>query len=179
MIVAKITPFSPNNLHFDAFIVTKSLQNSTISDSVTVICEGNKMKSWTYVLFTSLSLLVSVTSHAGSVCQSLCTSEKKTCTREADQDAKAVVDPLIQSKPEYYPSKNPNQLPQTPTQETRLQRNEVYRKSLAENVRQCDVQESQCLAACSKSAGTTDKDSDKSIEKYLENKKLPAIQKEK
>ena len=137
------------------------------------------MKSGVYILFASLSLLVSVTSHAGSVCQSLCTSEKKACTREADQDAKAVIDPLIPKTTDSYPSKNPNQLTPIPTQETRQQGNDVYRKSFAENVKQCDVQERQCLAACNKSADTTDKDADKSIEKYLENKKLPVVQKEK
>ena len=137
------------------------------------------MKSGVYILFASLSLLVSATSYAGSVCQSLCTSEKKACTREADQDAKAVIDPLIPKATDSYPSKNPNQLTPIPTQETRQQRNDVYRKSLAENVKQCDVQERQCLAACIKSADTTDKDADKSIEKYLENKKLPVVQKEK
>ena len=137
------------------------------------------MKSWASVLFTSLSLLLPAASHAGSVCQSLCTSEKKACMREADQDAKAVVDPLIPKTSDSYPSKNPSQLQQTPVQEARQQRDDTYRKSLAENVRQCDVQQGQCLAACSRSADASDKDNDKSIEKYLEKKKLPLQQKEK
>ena len=99
--------------------------------------------------------------------------------READQDAKAVVDPLIPKTTDSYPAKNPNQLQQTPVLEARQQRDDIYRKSLAENVRQCDMQQRQCLDACSRSADASDKDSDKSIEKYLEKKKLPLQQKEK
>jgi hypothetical protein len=50
--------------------------------------------------------------------------------READQDAKAVVDPLIPKTSDSYPSKNPSQLQQTPTQEARQQRDDTYRKVL-------------------------------------------------
>ena len=117
-------------------------------------------------------LLPAAASQAAGMCESLCASEKKVCVREADQDARMVVDPLIPAKANQGMPRNPNQLPPESTQESREQKHQILQKSRSELTQKCDVQAQQCIAACQKKPEATDRATERSIEKVLENKKL-------